>query len=69
MDFDLSPYPAVVLALEGPTEMEIVPLVMEVMGIPLRQSFIRLVDSGSEDRDHGFLRPIRRPTRARIQRG
>jgi hypothetical protein len=55
MDFDLSPYPAVVLALEGPTEMEIVPLVMEAMGIPQRQSFIRLVDSGSEDRDHGFL--------------
>jgi hypothetical protein len=55
MDFDLSPYPAVVLALEGPTEMEIVPLVMEVIGIPQRQSFIRLVDSGSEARDHGFL--------------
>jgi hypothetical protein len=55
MDFDLSPYPAVVLALEGPTEMAIVPLAMEVMGIAQRQSFIRLVDSGSEDRDHGFL--------------
>jgi hypothetical protein len=55
MAFDLSPYPAVVLALEGPTEMAIAPLVMDLLGIPRRDSFIRLVDSGSADRDHGFL--------------
>jgi hypothetical protein len=55
MAFDLSPYPAVVLALEGPTEMAIAQLVMDLLDIPRRDSFIRLVDSGSEDRDHGFL--------------
>jgi len=68
MAFDLSPYPAVVLALEGPTEMAIAPLVMDLLGIPRRDSFIRLVDSGSEDRDHGFLAQYVRSRRSVLAR-
>lgn len=55
MSFGLSPHPAVVLALEGPTEMTVAPLAMEVLDIPHRASFIRLIDAGSETRDHGFM--------------
>jgi hypothetical protein len=54
MSFGLSPHPAVVLALEGTTEMTIAPLAREVLDIPQRASFFRLVDAGSETRDHGF---------------
>lgn len=53
--FGLSPYPSVVLALEGETEMAIVPKVMEELGVPIRDSFIRLVLTGGEDRDHSLL--------------
>jgi hypothetical protein len=55
MSFGLSPYPAVVLALEGATEMTVAPLVMEFLGIPRSESFIRLVDSGGEGTEHGLL--------------
>lgn len=55
MDFGLAPQPAVVLALEGPTEIAIARLAMETLGIPDYPSFIDLVDSGGEKRDHGFL--------------
>jgi hypothetical protein len=55
MSFGLSPYPAVVLALEGATEMTVVPLVMDFLGIPLSESFFRLVDSGGEGTEHGLL--------------
>ena len=54
-DYGLSPYPAVILALEGPTEMLAVRHVMEHLGIPRADAFIRLVDAGGENRDHGFL--------------
>ena len=53
--FGLSPYPSVVLALEGETEMAVVPRVMEELAIPIRDSFIRLVRTGGEDRDHSLL--------------
>jgi hypothetical protein len=53
--YGLSPYPSVVLALEGKTEMAIVPRVMRELGIPVRDSFIRLVQTGGEDRDHSLL--------------
>ena len=55
MSFGLSPYPAVVLALEGATEMVVAPLVMDCLGIPQSESFIRLVDSGGEGTEHGLL--------------
>lgn len=35
--------------------MAIVPRVMEELGIPIRDSFIRLVRTGGEDRDHSLL--------------
>lgn len=55
MSFGLSPYPAVVLALEGATEMTVAPLVMGFLGIPQSETFIRLVDSGGERTEHGLL--------------
>jgi hypothetical protein len=45
----------VVLLVEGPTEMELVPRAMDVLGIPRRPSFIRIVNAGGADRDHAFL--------------
>jgi hypothetical protein len=57
MDYGLSPYPALVLGLEGATEMEIVPRAMEALDIPRRDSFIQLVNCHGEDRerDHAIL--------------
>lgn len=54
-DFGLSPHPSLVLVLEGPTEMYIIPRVMDVLGIPRRRDFIVLVDSGGENHDLGPL--------------
>ena len=54
-DFGLSPHPSLVLALEGTTEMYIIPRVMDLLGIPRRRDFIVLVDSGGENRDLGPL--------------
>lgn len=45
MEFGLSPHPAVVLVLEGATEMKLMPRVMDMLDIPRRESFIKLVDS------------------------
>jgi hypothetical protein len=55
--FGLSPYPAVVLAVEGETEELMVPLVMAELGIPQRESFIRIVRMGGEasPADHRVL--------------
>lgn len=56
-DFGLSPHPSVVLSLEGETEMELVPLVMEELGLLSRESFITVVRMGGETRpgDHRVL--------------
>jgi hypothetical protein len=53
--YDLSPYPSVVLSLEGETEVALVPLVMEALGMPRRDSFVRLVNAHGENRDHALL--------------
>jgi hypothetical protein len=53
--FGLSPHPAVVLVVEGQTEMGIVPLVMDELGIPRRDTHIRLINARSETRDHRLL--------------
>ncbi len=55
--YDLSPHPSVVLALEGETELTLVPLVMEALQMPRRDSFVRLVNSHGENRDHALLVP------------
>jgi hypothetical protein len=55
--YGLSPYPSVVIALEGETELAIVPLVMDALGMPRRDSFVRLLNSHGENRDHGLLAP------------
>lgn len=52
----LSPFPAVVLGLEGATEMLLMPRVMELLGIPMDASLIVLVDyHGNNNRDLTLL--------------
>jgi hypothetical protein len=48
MNFGLSSHPAMVILFEGPTELEIAPLAMEALGIPRRDSFIRIDETGGE---------------------
>ena len=45
-EFELSPHPALVLVVEGPTEMTVIPRAMAVLGVPHRDSHIRLVNRG-----------------------
>ncbi len=54
-DLRLSPFPALVLALEGATEWEVVPRVMELLGIRNDRDFIRLVDFGGTKKDLSLL--------------
>jgi len=55
MDYGLSPYPAVILGLEGETEITMVLLAMAELDIPRRDSFIHLVNAEGETRDHTLL--------------
>lgn len=61
LDFALSDRPAVVLALEGATELRIVPRILERMGISDRSGLIDLVDLKGVDRDVRLLARGRRP--------
>jgi hypothetical protein len=45
-DYGLSPHPAVLMVVEGPTEQDLLPRVMRLLGIPVRDSFIRIVQLG-----------------------
>lgn len=45
-NYDLSPHPSLVLVLEGTSEMDVAPKAMRALGIPVRDSFIRLVNLG-----------------------
>jgi hypothetical protein len=54
-DFGISPYPSLVLALEGDTEMVIMPKIMASLGIPLSPSFIRLFNYGGVDKSFDLL--------------
>ena len=42
MDFGISPHPSLIIVLEGQSEMEIVPKVMKILGIPYPSPFIKL---------------------------
>jgi hypothetical protein len=53
--FGLSPYPSLVLVLEGDVEALVVPRVMEMLGIPQERSFIDVHNARSVDRDFGLL--------------
>ena len=55
MDFRLSDRPAVVLGLEGDTEMEIVARVLDSVGLPTSSELIRLVNLQSVDGDVRLL--------------
>lgn len=54
-EFGLSPYPSLVLVVEGDVEMEVVPRVMEMLGIPRERSLIDVHNARSVDRDFGLL--------------
>ena len=50
IDYDLSPHPALLLIVEGWTELSVVPRVMRMLSIPVRDSFIQVVDLGGADK-------------------
>jgi hypothetical protein len=54
-EFGVSPHPSVVLALEGDTEMTIVPLVMDELSLERRPSLIKLVDAQGVQQDLSLL--------------
>ena len=54
-DLRLSPFPALVLGLEGATEWELVPRVLELLGIRNDRDFIQLVDFGGTTKDLSLL--------------
>jgi hypothetical protein len=54
-DLRLSPFPALVIGVEGATEYLLVPRVMELLGIQWDHSRIRIVDFGGTDRDLALL--------------
>lgn len=55
MDFGVSPQPSLLLVLEGETEMLLVPRVMNLLGIPVRNDLIKLFNSKGIDRKLGLL--------------
>lgn len=54
-DLFLSPFPAVVLALEGETEMSLMPRVFRLLGIPENPNFIRIECFGGTNKDLQLL--------------
>lgn len=54
-DLQPSPFPALVLALEGETEMSLMPLVFDLLGIRLDPSFIRIECFGGTTKDLQLL--------------
>jgi hypothetical protein len=55
MEYDLSPHPSLVLALEGETEMVIMPKVMDHLGIRRNPSFLRHFNYGGIDKGFDLL--------------
>ncbi|MEU9407544.1 hypothetical protein AB0E08_17945 [Streptomyces sp. NPDC048281] len=51
----LSPFPSLVIGLEGETEHEVVPRVMELLGIDLNRNRIELVNYGGTTKDLSLL--------------
>jgi len=54
-DFGLSPHPSVLFVVEGPTEDDLLPKVMHLLGIPVRDSLIRIVQLGGVDKQIELL--------------
>ncbi len=55
MDFGLSPHPAVLVVLEGPSDMLLAARTLQQVGIRRARSFIELTQSGGVDRDVSLL--------------
>jgi hypothetical protein len=55
MDFGISPHPALVLVLEGYTEMLLVPRVFDLLELPLQSDLIKLFNAEGVDRKLGAL--------------
>jgi hypothetical protein len=55
MDYGLSPHPAVLVVLEGPSDMLLAARTMQQVGIRRARSFIELTQSGGVDRDVSLL--------------
>lgn len=53
--YGLSPHPSVVLVVEGETEMALLPLIMEELGISRDESHLRVINAQTETRDHTLL--------------
>jgi hypothetical protein len=54
-DLRLSPFPSLVIGVEGATEFKLVPLVMKHLGIQWDRSRIEIVDFGGTERDLSLL--------------
>jgi hypothetical protein len=54
-DLHISPHPPLVIAVEGATEMDILPRVMALMGVDLDPRWMRLVDFGGVDANLALL--------------
>lgn len=68
-DFGLSPHPSVMLVLEGQTEFQVVPRVMDVLAIPQRGNFIHLFDRGGDHATTLLLRWLALPELGPIESG
>ena len=54
-DLRLSPFPSLVIGVEGATEYKLVPRVMELLGIEQDRNRIAIIDFGGTDRDLSLL--------------
>jgi hypothetical protein len=66
LDYGLSPYPALLLVVEGSCEEEIVPRVMHVLGIPIRDDFIKILTLGGVAKKPELLARYLAPSLRRI---
>jgi hypothetical protein len=54
-DLRLSPFPSLVVGVEGATEYKLVPRVMDLLELELDRNWISIIDFGGTDRDLGLL--------------
>ena len=69
MRLQVSPHPTVVLALEGATEMGLMPQVFDLLGIPLDSNLISMVDFGGTSKDLSLLARFAAEPRLGIDHG
>lgn len=55
VDYGLSPHPGVLLVVEGETEMALLPLVMDELGVKRGDADVRLVNAHTENAAHALL--------------